>query len=44
MNAGQTFDPLALKAEFPGLADPRLHYLDNAATSQMPRAVLTGVF
>jgi cysteine desulfurase / selenocysteine lyase len=34
------FDPVALKREFPGLADPRLHYLDNAATAQMPEVVL----
>src|SRR5512139_2499989 len=34
------FDPAALKREFPGLADPDLHYLDNAATAQMPEAVL----
>ncbi len=35
-----TFDAAAFKCEFPGLADPRLHYLDNAATAQMPEAVL----
>lgn len=34
------FDPAALKCEFPGLADPDLHYLDNAATAQMPEVVL----
>jgi cysteine desulfurase/selenocysteine lyase len=34
------FDAAALKRDFPGLADPRLHYLDNAATAQMPEAVL----
>jgi cysteine desulfurase/selenocysteine lyase len=34
------FDPDALKAVFPGLADPTLHYLDNAATAQMPEIVL----
>ena len=34
------FDAAALKREFPGLADPGLHYLDNAATAQMPEAVL----
>ena len=34
------FDPVALKREFPGLADSRLHYLDNAATAQMPGVVL----
>jgi cysteine desulfurase/selenocysteine lyase len=35
-----TFDPAALKREFPSLADPRLHYLDSAATAQMPAIVL----
>lgn len=34
------FDPATLKRQFPGLADPDLHYLDNAATAQMPEAVL----
>jgi cysteine desulfurase/selenocysteine lyase len=34
------FNPVALKREFPGLADSRLHYLDNAATAQMPDVVL----
>ena len=34
------FDPAALKREFPGLADDGLHYLDNAATAQMPEDVL----
>lgn len=34
------FDPAALKREFPGLADPGLHYLDNAATAQIPDVVL----
>jgi cysteine desulfurase / selenocysteine lyase len=38
------FDPVALKREFPGLADPRLHYLDNAATAQMPEAVLQTLY
>ena len=32
-----------LRREFPGLSDPRLHYLDNAATAQMPEAVLSGL-
>ena len=36
----RAFDPAALKREFPGLADPRLHYLDNAATAQVPEIVL----
>src|SRR3990172_9400658 len=34
------FDAAALKREFPSLADPSLHYLDNAATAQMPTVVL----
>jgi cysteine desulfurase / selenocysteine lyase len=34
------FDAAALKAEFPGLADRSLHYLDNAATAQMPQIVI----
>ena len=34
------FDAAALKREFPSLADPSLHYLDSAATAQMPVAVL----
>ena len=34
------FDAAALRRDFPGLADPRLHYLDNAATAQMPETVL----
>jgi hypothetical protein len=36
----RVFDAAELKREFPGLADDRLHYLDNAATAQMPRAAL----
>ena len=36
----QGFDAAAIKRQFPGLADPRLHYLDNAATAQMPEVVL----
>ncbi len=36
----QKFDPAELKLEFPGLANSRLHYLDNAATAQMPEVVL----
>ncbi len=35
-----SFDAAGLKREFPGLADPALHYLDSAATAQMPEAVL----
>jgi cysteine desulfurase/selenocysteine lyase len=33
------FDAAALKREFQGLANPQLHYLDNAATAQMPNVV-----
>ena len=36
----QDFDAAAIKREFPGLSNPRLHYLDNAATAQMPEVVL----
>ena len=34
------FDAAAFKREFPGLAAPGLHYLDSAATAQMPEVVL----
>ena len=34
------FDAAALKRDFPSLADPSLHYLDSAATAQMPEVVL----
>jgi cysteine desulfurase/selenocysteine lyase len=37
---GASFDAAALKREFPSLADPSLHYLDSAATAQMPAVVL----
>jgi len=37
--AARTFDAGELKREFPGLTAPGLHYLDNAATAQMPEAV-----
>jgi hypothetical protein len=36
----ESFDAAAVKRQFPGLADPQLHYLDSAATAQMPEAVL----
>jgi len=39
----QPFDALALKRDFPGLADPSLHYLDSAATAQMPEVVLSAL-
>jgi selenocysteine lyase/cysteine desulfurase len=35
-----SFDAAAVKRHFPGLADPQLHYLDRAATAQMPEAAL----
>ncbi|MCW5730186.1 MAG: SufS family cysteine desulfurase [Alphaproteobacteria bacterium] len=42
-----TFDPAALRAEFPILAlrphGQPLHYLDNGATAQVPRAVLDAI-
>ena len=42
MNAASTnpFDAQTLKRQFPRLADPRLHCLDNAATAQMPAVLL----
>jgi cysteine desulfurase/selenocysteine lyase len=36
-------DIAALKREFPSLADPNLHYLDSAATAQMPEVVLVAL-
>ena len=36
----QSYDAAAIKREFPSLSDTCLHYLDNAATAQMPEAVL----
>ena len=41
--SNRAFDAARLKREFPGLADERLHYLDNAATAQMPEAVLSAL-
>jgi len=38
--SGQSFDATTLKRNFPSLADSSLHYLDNAATAQMPEVVL----
>jgi cysteine desulfurase/selenocysteine lyase len=35
------FDVIALKRDFPALADASLHYLDSAATAQMPEVVLS---
>ncbi|HYM33222.1 MAG TPA: cysteine desulfurase [Candidatus Cybelea sp.] len=37
------FDAAGFKQAFPGLASPRLHYLDNAATAQMPKVVLAAL-
>lgn len=34
------FDAVQLARQFPGLASVELHYLDNAATAQMPNTVL----
>lgn len=41
--ASPVFDAAALKRDFPGLADPQLRYLDNAATAQMPEVVLAAL-
>ena len=42
-----SFDPHSVRAQFPLLAEPpggrELHYLDNAATAQVPRTVLDAV-
>jgi cysteine desulfurase / selenocysteine lyase len=38
--SGHSFDAATLKRNFPSLADSSLHYLDNAATAQMPEVVL----
>ena len=40
MTPQRQFDPAVLKREFTGLATPGLHYLDSAATAQMPQAVI----
>ncbi len=41
VDAAMSFDARALRRQFPLLAaDERLHYLDNAATAQVPQAVL----
>ena len=36
---GARFDAATFKGQFPGLAAPDLHYLDNAATAQVPEPV-----
>ncbi len=41
--SSRLFDASRLKREFPGLTDPQLHYLDNAATAQMPEVVLSAL-
>lgn len=41
--SGQSFDAGTLKGTFPSLADPSLHYLDSAATAQMPEVVFGAV-
>src|SRR5690349_8863246 len=40
-----SFDPAAIRAQFPIFANggAKLHYLDNGATSQVPRAVIDAV-
>ncbi len=39
----KTFDPALIKREFPGLRATNLHYLDSAATAQMPGVVLNAL-
>ena len=39
----RAFDAAALKRQFPSLIDPRLHYLDSAATAHMPNVVLSAL-
>jgi cysteine desulfurase/selenocysteine lyase len=39
----RAFDAAALKRQFPSLIDPHLHYLDSAATAQMPNVVLSAI-
>jgi len=39
----RAFDAGALKQQFPGLANPQLHYLDSAATAQVPEIVLAAL-
>src|ERR1019366_975469 len=42
--AGMNIKPLAPRSDFPLLAgDPKLHYLDSAATTQKPQAVLDAI-
>lgn len=41
--ADRSFDAAALKRECSNLADPHLHYLDNAAIAPMLEAVLVGI-
>jgi cysteine desulfurase / selenocysteine lyase len=36
-------DPAAIRRQFPLLARPGLHYLDSAATAQMPEAVIAAL-
>ncbi len=47
MKTPKPFDPEACRSQFPILAEPPgglpLHYLDNAATAQLPASVLTAV-
>jgi cysteine desulfurase / selenocysteine lyase len=41
---GKELDAAAIKREFPGLSASGLHYLDSAATAQMPRPVLDALY
>jgi cysteine desulfurase/selenocysteine lyase len=47
MKASKPFDPESCRSQIPILAEPPgglpIHYLDNAATAQLPAAVLTAV-
>lgn len=40
---GAPIDPLALRAQFPILADPALVYLDSGASSQKPASVISAI-
>jgi len=39
----EAFNVTTLRREFPGLMQPGLHYLDSAATAQMPEVVLAAL-
>ena len=40
----RALDAAAIKRQFPGLADAQLHYLDSAATAQVPACVLEALY